>query len=337
MAKINIIVPIYKVEKYLCRCVNSILVQTLSDYELILNDDGSSDNCSCICDEYASKDSRVIVIHKSNGGLSDARNVGIDWSFFYSSSVWITFLDSDDWVHPKYLEYLYTVAMMTNCKVSVCGYQKTKGDAFFEPDDSFNYKIMDVEIFYCQGDLSFIVAWGKLYKKELFENLRYPVNKLHEDEYVTYKILFSLNQIALVQHNFYFYFYNEDSITANWSPKRLDSLEALRNQIVFFQDNGYVRAYNKSIINAAMNISKNYIQINETECIIGKEKYKKILSSELKSIFRYKGAKRILPFTQYQYLYEIAYPKLMKYYWCMKSLKSKIIRIIKYQLLVLLF
>ena len=74
-----------------------------------------------------------------------------------------------------------------------------------------------------------------------------------------------------------------------------------------------------------MNISNNYIQINETECIIGKEKYKKILSSELKSIFRYKGAKRILPFTQYQYLYEIAYPKLMKYYWCMKSIKSKII------------
>lgn len=321
---INITVPIYNVEKYINRCIESVISQTQENFELILVDDGSPDNCGMICDNCAEKDSRVVVIHKSNGGLSDARNVGIDWSFLYSSSEWITFLDSDDWIHPNYLEHLYTVAMMTNCKVSVCGYLKTKGEAFFEPDDSFNYKIMDVESFYCQGDLSFIVAWGKLYKKELFENLRYPVNKLHEDEYVTYKILFSLNQIALVQHNFYFYFYNEDSITANWSPKRLDSLEALRNQIVFFQDNGYERAYNQAILNVAMNISKNYIQLNETECINGKEKYKNILSSELKSIFCYKGAKEILPFTHYRYLYEIAYPNLMKCYWYLQSIKTKL-------------
>ena len=323
---VNITVPIYNVEKYINRCIESVISQTQDDFELVLVDDGSPDNCGMICDNYAEKDSRVVVIHKSNGGLSDARNAGIDWSFLYSSSEWIAFLDSDDWIHPKYLEYLYTAAKMTNSKVSVCGFQKTNDAVFLEPEVSIHYKTIEVEDFYCQGDLSFIVAWGKLYQKELFKNIRYPINKLHEDEYVTYKILFSLNQIALVQHNFYFYFYNEDSITANWSPKRLDSLDALRNQIVFFHANGYERAYNQALLNAAMNILKNYIQLNETEYINGKEKNKKILSSELKSIFRYKGAKEILPFTHYRYLYEIAYPKLMKYYWCYQSIKSKLIR-----------
>lgn len=321
---INITVPIYYVEKYINRCIKSVFSQTQDDFELVLVDDGSPDNSGMICDNYAEKDSRVVVIHKSNGGLSDARNVGIDWSFLYSSSEWITFLDSDDLVHPKYLEYLYTVAMMTNCKVSVCGYQKTKDDALLEPDDSFNYKTMDVEDFYCQGDLSFIVAWGKLYKKELFENIRYPVNKLHEDEYVTYKILFSLNQIVLVQHSFYFYFYNEASITANWSPKRLDSLEALRNQIVFFQDNGYERAYNQALYNAAINISNNCLQVQDSTTIYDKEEYFRLLSREMRDILSFKNAKKVLPFSEFKHFYEIAYPGFMKQYWRFQSIKSKI-------------
>ena len=321
---ISITVPIYYVEKYINRCVESVFSQTQDEFELVLVDDGSPDNSGMICDNYAEKDSRVVVIHKSNGGLSDARNVGIDWSFLYSSSEWITFLDSDDWIHPKYLEYLYTVAKMTNCKVSVCGYQKTKGDAFLESEDSFHYKTMDVEDFYCQGDLSFIVAWGKLYQKGLFENIRYPVNKLHEDEYVTYKILFSLNQIALVQHNFYFYYYNEDSITANWSVKRLDSLESLRNQINYFQDNGYERAYNQALLNAAINISQNYLQVQNSTDIYGKEEYLSLLSREMRDILSYKNAKNVLRFSEFKHFYEIAYPGFMKQYWRLQSIKSKL-------------
>lgn len=321
---VSIIIPIYKVEKYLYRCINSILKQSFADYDLILVDDGSSDNCSCICDEYARKDSRIIVIHKLNGGLSDARNVGIDWSFVSSDCDWLTFIDSDDWVHTDYLKALYNVAIKSNCRVIVCGYQKISDEVKSEKKYSDEYTIVNVEDFYCEGNLSFIVAWGKLYKKDLFENIRYPVNKLHEDEYVTYKILFSLNSVALNQDKLYFYFFNEDSITANWRPKRLDSLEALRDQIDFFQENGFERAYNKSIINAAVNILNNYIRLNETECITDKEKYKKILSDEMNRLFRYKGAKSILPFTQYRYLYEIAYPKLMKHYWYLQSIITKI-------------
>ena len=117
---ISIVVPIYKVEKYIHRCIESILAQTFTDFDLILVDDGSPDNCGKICDEYAVKDKRIHVIHKENGGLSDARNAGIDWAFANSDSEWITFIDSDDWIHPKYLETLYN-AVFTS---SYCEYRR---------------------------------------------------------------------------------------------------------------------------------------------------------------------------------------------------------------------
>ena len=119
---ISIIVPVYKVEKYIHRCVDSILAQTFTDFELILVDDGSPDNCGIICDEYALKDNRIHVIHKENGGLSDARNAGIDWAFENSNSEWITFIDSDDWVHPKCLEALVRAAQIYGTEIAICNY-----------------------------------------------------------------------------------------------------------------------------------------------------------------------------------------------------------------------
>ena len=134
MPTISVIVPVYKVEKYIHRCVDSILEQTYADFELILVDDGSPDNCGAICDEYATQDSRVVVIHQENGGLSAARNAGIDWAFTNSDSQWISFVDSDDWVHPEYLERLLDVAVSRSADMTFCmltafsedenGYQK---------------------------------------------------------------------------------------------------------------------------------------------------------------------------------------------------------------------
>ena len=120
MPTISVIVPVYKVEKYIHRCVDSILNQTFSDFELILVDDGSPDNCGAICDEYAAKDSRVVVIHQENGGLSAARNAGIDWAFANSDSQWLSFIDSDDWVHPEYLQKLLDTAVNNSAEVAFC-------------------------------------------------------------------------------------------------------------------------------------------------------------------------------------------------------------------------
>ena len=119
MPQISVIVPVYKVEDCLNRCVDSILKQSFSDFELILIDDGSPDQCGAICDEYAKKDNRIVVIHQNNGGLSAARNAGIDWAFANSQSEWLTFIDSDDWVHPEYLERLLNAAITQNVSISV--------------------------------------------------------------------------------------------------------------------------------------------------------------------------------------------------------------------------
>ena len=119
---VSVIVPVYKVEKYLRRCIDSILNQTFTGFNLILVDDGSPDNCGLICDEYAEKDNRIHVIHKKNGGLSDARNAGLEWYFEHSDSKWLTFIDSDDWIHPRYLEGLLEAERIYSTDIVVCDY-----------------------------------------------------------------------------------------------------------------------------------------------------------------------------------------------------------------------
>ena len=161
---ISVVVPIYNVEKYLNRCVDSILNQTFTDFELILVDDGSPDNCGKICDEYAEKDNRVRVIHKPNGGLSDARNAGIEWALKNSDSEWITFIDSDDWVHPNYLEFLLQAAEKNNTSVSICGFVRTENKSDF-PKYSFESKVYSNEDFWIEKNVNAVIACAKLYKK----------------------------------------------------------------------------------------------------------------------------------------------------------------------------
>ena len=123
MPIISVIVPVYKVEPYIHRCIDSILSQTFVDFELILIDDGSPDNCPDICDEYALKDNKIHVIHQKNSGLSVARNAGLDYVSSSSNSEWITFVDSDDWIDKHYLEYLYKAANESNTNISSCVYR----------------------------------------------------------------------------------------------------------------------------------------------------------------------------------------------------------------------
>ena len=149
MQKISVIVPVYKVEKYIHRCVDSILGQTYADFELILVDDGSPDNCGAICDEYAAKDSRVVVIHQENGGLSAARNAGIDWAFANSDSQWISFVDSDDWIHPCFLERLWQAARTYRVSISCCKFQRVCEEMLMEPIQEVAAKIRKTEDIYC--------------------------------------------------------------------------------------------------------------------------------------------------------------------------------------------
>lgn len=247
MTRISVIVPVYKVEKFIHRCVDSIINQTFTDFELVLVDDGSPDNCGIICDEYALKDNRIHVIHKVNGGLSDARNAGIDWSIKYSDSEWLTFIDSDDWIHPEYLSFLYRAVCDYNTSISICDFKKTQEVLDFT-HEHFNAKLETPQNMLIYNRENTVVAWGKLYKKTIFQSsLRFPFGKLHEDEYTTYKALFSYPSISYLDNPLYFYYINPASITqSNWSIRRLDGLNAFQEQMHYFEKNGYKRAYANS-------------------------------------------------------------------------------------------
>ncbi len=231
---ISIIVPVYKVEKYLKKCVDSILGQTYENIEILLVDDGSPDQCGMICDAYQSKDGRIRVIHKENGGLSDARNAAIP----LVRGEYISFIDSDDWVSQYYVEHLYQA-------VSAC--QADLGISWFENvfegvtpqsksiEELLQYQCLTVEdclkkMLYQDGVE--VCAWGKLYKTELFAELRYPVGKLYEDIPVTYETVKRSKKIAVIGNVDYYYLQRRDSIqNITFNKRKLDGVEHCHNMM----------------------------------------------------------------------------------------------------------
>lgn len=237
---ISVIVPVYKVEPYLSRCINSILSQTFTDFELILVDDGSPDNCGKMCDDYAKKDSRIFVMHQENKGVSAARNNAIEWTLKNSNSQWITFIDSDDWIHPRYLELLYSAADNLGLDISACQYEDASDISHFSEIDSFAPQKISSENFYIKNPITAIVPWCKLYRKTYFENIRYPIGIRYEDEFTTYKVLFKTPRIAYIDEKLYFYYTNPCGfMNSNWSPKRLDAIKAYEEQITYFRKSGH--------------------------------------------------------------------------------------------------
>ena len=248
MPNISVIVPVYKVEPYLSRCVNSILTQTYRDFELILVDDGSPDRCGEMCEDYARADSRVRVIHQENGGLSAARNTGIDWVFANSDSRWLAFVDSDDWVHPAFLQTLYSAAEQTLCKLSVCGIFRTAGEEIpGQQEDSV--QCLSADDFYCSDIEEGLaaVAWNKLYHRSLFKTLRYPIGKLHEDEFTTYRAVYQAEKVGVSTARLYAYYQNPEGIMrSEWNVHRMDVLEAFEQRMAFARETDRPRLLRKT-------------------------------------------------------------------------------------------
>ncbi len=312
MSEISVIVPVYRVEKYIRRCVDSILSQTFTDFELILVDDGSPDRCGEICDEYAKNDSRITVNHQTNGGLSAARNAGIDHVLESSTSKWITFIDSDDWVHPEYLERLYDAVKSNGMEIAVCELYRTEQDNMAYSSCSNQVQFLKPECMYVEKSVVFAVACAKLYRKELFQNIRYPLGKIHEDEFVTYRVMFGQEKVAYLTDQLYYYFVNPMGITSQkWDFRKLAIPEALTEQLDFFRQNGFKRAEQDCAVRlfyrsgeAVLNLKQNFP--NQTELI---KKEIKILRSVIR---RYTD---ILPLEEplRNVYYRAAYPERVYY------------------------
>ena len=237
MREISIIVPVYNVENYLDRCISSILEQSFTDFQFILVNDGSKDNSGTICDEYAKKDSRIKVIHQDNLGLSAARNIGIE----ASQGKYITFIDSDDFIHTNMLYILYNNLLENKADISVCNYNLVYEDKLTTRDWGNNdiavyNNIESVKKIVEKSETVMIIAWGKLYKRDLFDDIRYPVGKYHEDEFVTYKLLYKSTKTVVTDAKLYYYLQRSNSITGStYSIKRLEKLEALEEAVMFFK------------------------------------------------------------------------------------------------------
>lgn len=243
---ITIVVPVYNVEDYIDKCVDSIVNQTYKNLEIILVDDGSTDSSGKKCDEWTEKDSRIKVIHKENGGLSDARNKGID----IATGKWIGFIDSDDYIDNTMFEKLYNACVENNCKISSCGFLREFEDAsrnerWTTEEDMLLDQDGMMEYLY-RGAVT-CVAWNKLYDITLFDKIRYPYKKIHEDQYTTYKIFCQTDKLFHVSECLYFYYQRGNSITGvSFSIKNLDILEALEQAMDYHKEHGYVKYYDRA-------------------------------------------------------------------------------------------
>lgn len=240
---ISVIIPVYNVEQYLERCVDSIINQTYKKLEIILVDDGSPDRSGDLCEELAKKDERIRVFHKQNGGLSDARNYGVQ----KSKGEYIAFIDSDDYVSNDYLEHLYAMVEEYNADITVGSYYRTSNSEFSGTINSALpkisvlsgkdacYKLLKGEEYY--GPL--VVAWAKLIRSKLVENYPFPIGKKHEDEATTAKFLINANKVVISNKQIYAYYQNENSIThTKGDNKNEDAIWAIYHRAEYFEAKG---------------------------------------------------------------------------------------------------
>lgn len=238
---ISVVIPVYKVEAYISECIDSVLEQTYHNLEIILVNDGSPDSCPQICDEYAKQDSRIKVIHKENGGLSDARNAGLE----IATGKWVSFIDSDDWIEPEFISTLLDTAKSNDADISVCAYTKVyEGGSSVKISADEDLKVMSstqaMQDLFTYKKYGGVMTWNKLYKTKIFidNKIKFPVGKIHEDNFTTYKTYYYANKIAYIDTPLVNYRQRDDSIMGqSFDARRLHSIEASHEAVDFVKNN----------------------------------------------------------------------------------------------------
>lgn len=258
---ITIIIPVYNVECFLVRCLDSVIGQSYKNLEILVIDDGSTDSSGIICDKYAERDNRIKVIHKKNGGLSSARNVGLD----SAHGEYVSFIDSDDFISSEFVEHLLQTIKKSEADIAFCDY------TFYysvEPTCERHQSGRDVlyigkesimKNFYNHNCGISVIACNKLYKRDLFENIRFPVGRLYEDEATTYIVFYSSKRVVYLKESLYYYFQRPGSITKDkLTEKNLSIFIALKEVIDFYLNHNENRLAQKARIRL-MKISALYL------------------------------------------------------------------------------
>lgn len=233
---ISVIIPVYKVEPYLARCMDSVLGQTYENLEVILVDDGSPDNCPALCDAYAERDARVKVIHQANSGVSAARNAGLD----AATGDYIGFVDSDDAIHSRMYEILHRACTQENAEIALCPFaefaEKERPRETHEESRESEILTPRQAIARLYGPQSglYTVLWNKLYRRTVFQTIRFPVGKVNEDLYMACQVFDASNRIACTDNVLYYYFKGDDTSITRMpqypgNTDIFDALEACRD------------------------------------------------------------------------------------------------------------
>lgn len=288
---ISIVVPVYNVEEYLEACLESIARQTYANIEVLIVNDGSRDNSGEICSRYVQSDSRFKLLIKENGGLSDARN----YAFEYINGDYIAYVDADDVIEPEMMEYLIESCLNLNVKMAFCNYFNIrKGDEkpFADLIDKVNVLLVSQDeliamMFQEQYRVVMPVMWNKIYHRSIFESIRFPFGKYHEDEFIIHRILGSIGSAAYVSKALYAYRIRSGSITGKMDFNRVrDKLEAYCDRVVyFFEKNMMIHAqsaYSFYVKQSIWESAKCYQYCNKNEFRI----FLKAISGQMKKLLK---------------------------------------------------
>jgi len=309
MEKIAVIVPVYNVEPYLRRCVDSILAQSMRDFALVLVDDGSTDGSGSICEEYCARDGRVRMMRQGNAGQSVARNAALDMLDRERLAEYVTFVDADDWVMPTYLEEMAKGVSSGADIASIPSFRFVDGDAVGDSGrPSVVWRTLPPREYWLVPGQCQSAAWGKLYAHKLFGDIRFPAGKICEDEATNYRLFFKARRVAYAQTPLYAYCVRSGStMHSPWSVRRMDRLDAWRDQIRFFGEMGFpelVANSRKWLVVDLVDAVRNLRSLGDAERA---ESCRRSLAEELKA-----GK---FPFVENYLAYKTAHPlraKLMR-------------------------
>lgn len=309
---ISVIIPVYNVEKYIEKCLNSVTAQTYENLEIVIVNDGSTDSSIVYCEKCANDDNRIKILNKENGGLSDARNAGID----ICTGNYICFVDSDDYLEKEAIERLLEKILKYNADIAIGNINKVYENGEIVEMDKLEMELLtDKKKIYSNAS-KYVTAWGKLYRRELFSVLRYPKDKLHEDAYIVCDLLKNANKVVQVDYYGYNYLQREGSImNSKFTVKRLDAVEARIKRVDFYLCEGMYHEAQKNLFNSAQILYQGYkyltTDVRENELRLN-ELYSQIenrhnMIGRKPGKFRYKIATKV--FIKNQYLFGVLFDK----------------------------